>query len=478
MLFALVLASGATAQRVAPCSGGPIVHVTVAPVMPASFNPDSVQAGADCLSWQMFIYLNWRASPARAGAPSSALAATFGRPGDTAPTVWQSYPTADAVFDPAGAVAGSRSGGVLALHDIHQTGDTWLTAQSGLPTYYEVRVNPDVAEFITQNGLTTAAGQAACARGKGGFNLPHGSSSLAGVARDTDCAGAPHTYGLDVGAIEIKAAWVVLPADGSLDHRYKIAKARVTDPATGKASLQTVGLAGLHIVRKLPGASQMLWATFEQIDTVPDQLAPARAVLPVNAPAEAAPRGFTYYNPACVPATDAYGCVPNTPPGAACRPGSTTVPAGCHATSAPMQITRLTPITPEVNDATADAWAAMRRQLPAGGRDSVFNYYRLIDVQWPAQEVPPVAPRARIPLLAADMIPTPDTRYVANTTMETFVQQSRTCLDCHANAAVANPALVTARALSARTIRGLLRGGQGAPFASDYAFVFSVRTRR
>ena len=90
----------------------------------------------------------------------------------------------------------------------------------------------------------------------------------------------------------------------------------------------------------------------------------------------------------------------------------------------------------------------------------------------------PVAPRATVPLLAANMIPTPDTRYVANTTMETFVQQSRTCLDCHANAAVANAALVKARTLSARTIHGLLFGGPGAPFASDYAFVFSVRTRR
>ena len=472
------------AQRVAPCTGGPTLHSVVAPVMPGRFNPESVQAGADCLAWQEFIYLNWQANPAHPGVPSNAPASTFGTPGDAAPTVWQSYLEASAVFGPPGRAARSASPASIDLRDTRQSGGGWLTSQSGSPTYYEVRINQDEVDYVKDNKLTTFAGQAACVLGKGGLNLPHGSTvGSADTDKDTDCRGNIRRYGQDIGAIEIKAAWIVLPADGSLDYRYKIADATVTDPSSGKTRQATVGLVGLHIVRKLPGAAQFLWATFEQIDTAPDDGNVARPGLPANAPTRLSERGYTYFNAACAPATDPYKCSRNAPPGTPCERGQPPAPPGCHAYSAPLQVTRLTPITTEVNDATADAWGAIQRQLPPGSPGSVFNYYRLIDVQWPAQDIAAVPPRASIPLPAGNMIPTDSTRYVANTTMETFVQQARSCLDCHRNAAIARQAKQRVLTLTGHTIRQVLRGtsksvGAGPAYASDYSFVFAAETRR
>jgi hypothetical protein len=43
----------------------------------------------------------------------------------------------------------------------------------------------------------------------------------------------------------------------------------LTDP-NGNTTQATVGLVGLHIIHKYPGAAQFVWATFEQIDNSPD----------------------------------------------------------------------------------------------------------------------------------------------------------------------------------------------------------------
>lgn len=464
-------------------------HVAVAPVLPRTFNNHAVQEGADCLSWQMFIALNW---PAAAGAPGRAAAvpaSQLGRPGDTRLSVWQSWAEASAVFaDPAQALR--KPSTKLELHVIQQTGGGWLTSQAGNPTYYDVRLNPDMVQWIAENRLVTYAGQAACVRGKGGFNQPHGgaapgASGNIDVGPDRDCQGSVRTYGQNVGAISIKAAWTELPADGSLDYRYKTARATISDPVTGKAHDATVGLVGFHIARKLPGAEQLLWATFEQVDNAPDEGSMSRPALPAGAPARLAERpGFTFFDAACVPARDEYGCAHNLRPAVPCTRLAPRAPEGCRPLSAPTQVTRRTPVAREIDSSTADAWAAIRRALPAGAPDSVFAYYRLIDVQWPAMDIPPIAARTRVPLLTANMIPEDGTRIVANTTMETYVQGEQSCMDCHREAAIASPSADGAtRTLSAAAIRARVRGGAAVVaerpgYASDFSFVFAIETTR
>jgi hypothetical protein len=54
------------------------------------------------------------------------------------------------------------------------------------------------------------------------------------------------TYGQEQGAIEVKSAWIALPADGSRNYRYLTATATITDPF-GHQSTSTMGLVGLHI---------------------------------------------------------------------------------------------------------------------------------------------------------------------------------------------------------------------------------------
>ena len=118
--------------------------------------------------------------------------------------------------------------------------------------------------------------------------------------------------------------------------------------------------------------------------------------LPANANQKPSP-GFTFFNPACDPKKDpTYKCMHNAPP--ACRAGrSGTV---CDPYDKPMQITRLNPVGAPANKVTTYVWGL----LPA---ESVFNYYRLVDVQWPqaaiSKNLP--GPGMRVPLTMGN--PTP-----------------------------------------------------------------------
>lgn len=328
------------------------------------------------------------------------------------------------------------------------------------------------------------AGQAACASQpgqpasdgpppptgplRGGFNMPQGSQP--GWV-DTDCAGNIKHYGDGVGAMEIKAAWTPLPADGSLNHRYKTAQAQIQDPVTKQMRSVTVGLVGLQIARKRFPRAQWTWATFEHIDNTPDEAADggwAAPTLPANANQQPSP-GFTFFNPNCDAATNAYRCVHNAPP-TRCDPPTSTV--ACQPYNAPMQITRLRPVDDTANRVTAWFWSL----LPA---NSVFNYYRLIDVQWPNNRQAIVAPGQRVPADKGN--PTPagisggTQQIVANTTMESFQQDKNACMDCHAFASIAQPA-------SLQTNAGGLRQpnprSTPAPYASDFSFLFVTETKR
>lgn len=441
---------------------------TATPVMLEATLPTSFggsQLDADCIAWQQFIYLNWAADPAKPGYPApNASASSFGTPGDTSATVWESYLEADQVFGEGDAEAVAdwsteradvkelgRLSKVaqtdLELSAIAQAGDNkWLTDQRGNLVFYEVKINEDEHDYIHSNGLTTSAGQASCATMTAGLDLPIGSS------KDTDCAGNPVTYGQDVGAIELKAAWVELPSDGSLDHRYKTAVADLSLPdGTTKAGV-TVGLVGLHIIHKMEGAEQFIWTTFEHIDNTPDDNggSPEPPDLPANPNVDGGPPPYTFYNPDCESADDkVYGCTVNSLPGDPCTSPGT--PVGCFPYSAPMQITRYFAVQTTANNVNAYAWSL----LPA---DSVFNFYRLIDVLWP--QVPtPVAPGSKAPLSRGSV--TSETNKVDNTTMETFQQLQNGCMSCHRNAHVATTQTCTA----------------GECFASDYSFVFSTETR-
>lgn len=483
---------------------------TQTPALPAQIGNDQTQV--DCTAWAAFIALNWRADPNKPGFPDPAATwADFGLPSDQSPKVWESYLEASNVFGDKAPLKGlwqakrpavkslSRLSkfGNLDLSAIAQAGagDHWLTNQRGDVTYYEVLMNQDEFEFLTTAGfdLTTAAGQLACASqpGKpisdgppinppyppgtvlrGGINFPAGQAN---GWDDTDCFGNPKGYGQGVGAIEIKAAWTPLPADHSLDYRYKTAQAEILDPTTGKVRTVTVGLTGLHIIRKRFPRLPWVWATFEQIDNTPDEAAGggfSPPALPANPNQQPSP-GFAFFNPKCDPAKDkVYQCKHNAPP-TPCGPAGTP----CDPYTAPMQITRIRPVGQVANGVTAYVWG----MLPA---KSVFNYYRLVDVQWPQTGIanPVPGPGLRTPLTMGNPLPQGAAggaqQIVANSTLESFQQTSNSCMDCHVYAPIATPQLMAAT--GPHGLRKLAKPGTGAaaPYAADYSFLFLSETKR
>ncbi len=488
----------ALAQTQSACSGLGIPTLSLTPTLPTQFVTLGAQLGADCMAWQTFIALNWAADPNNPGHPNPKIpAAAFGTPGDTSAKVWESYLLASAVFNPPATgklrwmaarpamkvlSRTSKQGPTdLSLSGISQAGNgKWLTDQGSGLTYYEVRINQDEFAFITTNvfkgaDLTTYAGQAVCASqpgqgGKGGLNLPGGGGTTPTATLDVNCQGKPTMYGQNVGAIEIKAAWIALPADHSLDYRYKTATAQITDPF-GKVSSATVGLVGLHIIHKVPGAQQFVWATFEQIDNTPDDAGPSFTppVLPPN-PNRLPLAGYTFFNTQCVPGSDpTYQCQHNLLPGTPCDASGQ--PAGCFPYSAPMQITRIVSVDSVANSVTGSAWSL----LPA---NSVFNYYRLINVQWPNSSTP-IPPKSTTPLARGDITPPNSAGIVANTTMETFQQTKTSCMDCHQAAPIAQPSQKRLLAVAGHTVRRVQLQGllsSSAPLASDYSFVFATET--
>ena len=96
----------------------------------------------------------------------------------------------------------------------------------------------------------------------------------------------------------------------------------------------------------------------------------------------------------------------------------------------------------------------IRRQNP----DSVYQHYQLVNVLWndsPVDENRGETLPTRS-LSTAGFRPNPSAFPVANTVMETYVQE-RTCIDCHAAAQIAQPP-----------------GFPETTFTSDYSFVFSL----
>lgn len=459
----------------------------------------------DCVAWQMFVSLNWRADPKNPGYPDpTATAAMFGNPNDAAPKVWETYKEAQGVFA-AGVLKGTWQArrpavktlsrvskmGPVDLSDIIQAGGNhWLTNVRGGLTYYEVMMNRDEYEFITTQkyDLTSARGQLACASqpGKyisdgppgppppgalmrGGLTMPEGSAA---GWDDTDCDGNTRNFGDGVGAMELKASWTPLPADHSLDYRYKTAVAMIQDPVTKSMRQVTVGLVGLHIARKRFARHQWIWTTFEHIDNSPDEAkgAPgwAAPALPANPNRKPSP-GFTYFNPACNPLTNPFRCTHNAPP-LACPPKPGTGP--CQPYTAPMQITRLNPVNAAANSVTGFFWSLM----PA---NSVFNYYRLIDVQWPTRPGNPLPAGQRVPpqgLPQGSPMPVGASggtgQILADTTMESFLQSSASCLDCHAFSSIASPSLSATRGKRELTRAAVAQQ----PYASDYSFLFATET--
>jgi hypothetical protein len=194
------------------------------------------------------------------------------------------------------------------------------------------------------------------------------------------------------GVMEVKAAWrQITSADPpSVVSRYLTRTAWIYTPQFGNnppTCVQSmVGLVGLHITQKTATRPEWTWATFEQIDNVP----PA---------APGYTGGLSFNNPSC--------------PVLSCPPNQSTQKNGLP-TGIPTQVTRVVPI----GQAAVAANPSWQQALGRAANGSPFQFYQLVDIQWPQNPTQfPVGD------------PTPG--LLANTTMETYMGQRSSCINCH-----------------------------------------------
>jgi hypothetical protein len=383
----------------------------------------------DCLAWQDFIYLMWPAQANQRGVPDPNR-----KLGASGPTVWESYRTADTVFLPGGrdpgpwqqpqliatlqptlaqqvasgairhlTVTSKVSRPVLAtilknaavfspsvLDSIAEAGGGTLYDLNGNPVYYEVAMDEIQYDYIRQHQLYNAYQQVNYAR-TNVIALPAG------------------TKDAQLGAVEIKAAWKVLSDAERRSGHFQAIQALLPD---SKIPV-TVGLVGFHIF--IVNGTQGAWATFAQTDNVP-----------VGQPASGV--SYNFFNPNCK------------------MPG-TSIPCPRNIKDAnPGQVVQ---ITPDAVFATA-LNTYMHRVLQQDNAKSPWQYYNLIDVQWPRNpkgiadltapaqpplpdgtpNVPPVPPPGKV---QDDMV---------NPVLETFLQKpGMSCLGCHQYATTATVAI-------------------------------------
>jgi hypothetical protein len=271
---------------------------------------------------------------------------------------------------------------------------------------YEERMNRSQYGYIVDKQLYDADQQAIVGT-TGGLLLP---ASSAPTNNDD---------GLD-GAIEVKAAWRQLEGQpSSITDRFKTTKALLYDPASnGCSNPVTMGLVGLHVVRKTSNMQQLMWATFEQVDNVPlDLAAPDPSIK------------YSFYNPACQ--------FPDP-----CAPNATPVPIApkSMATPQPVQVVRTQTVPSDVR--TLNQY--VQQTIANANESSVWQYYQLINVRWPSRsQLSDPNEIIRVPVdLAPFMFQSSGNQPVNNVVLETYVQELD-CTSCHRRAAIAPSAAAT-----------------------------------
>lgn len=384
----------------------------------------------DIFSWQAFVALNWPADGQ--GKPAGNIADS-----SSAQRVWEYYTDPDEIF--------ASTDKTLLMTDMEKARREgkkffYMTSKSedeldslrgfreadGHPlidrnlnfAVYEIKVNPAEKDFIVKNNLITKAAIDSFARKHD--NNKHLKDSLyldlpGGVVPDIP------------GSMEIKASWRILDtAKGDIPSRYYTREAVIF--ISGENSLSgkpftinaKVGLVGMHIITKTPRFGQLIWSTFEHVDNTPVSTQEAQAHRYPEIP-------WSFYNPECLT------CEPNNP--AAHLPGDTinghvyyrwdtAAPyAKRYATSVPGELDGKLFGTQAVRLYPVYYWTELINRIwQEKLKGSIWANYKLIGSQWTAADAGLTGPNVPGRL--------------ANTTLETFIQQDASCISCHNGASV------------------------------------------
>ena len=380
--------------------------------------PGSTQKSFDLFSWSSFVALNW---PSDSLGPNAKPLGGSIRDNPQASRVWESYIESAQVFKTDGGIPdawgssnsmlqevipGYRSGQKVlyastksssnSAVELSQIGQASVGKQKLPPiadqnqkyVFYEIHLNQIEYNYVVENKLYNQPGQDAffaSAKPAPAISFPMG--SLANPAATPPVIAA-------YGALEVKASWKVM-GNGDDPTRFYTIKATMIDPATNKlVNDVSFGLVGLHIVTRTQSAKQWIWSTFEQVDNTPDVGATPLA------------NHYSFNNPTKPQPAQGYDIEPplNAPP---------------VENPVPTQITRV------INNSTLNSeWTnCLNTTMQTKLQGTVWAYYRLVTTQWPtagSADGQPFVPQN-----------------VANTTMETYIQQAGSCMLCHSLAKAA-----------------------------------------
>lgn len=380
-----------------PCDATIVPPITLA----------NLQHGFDYYSWLTFLALN---APAGGGVIGKGSA-----PGGDAPAQWESWKELSDVMKaggakpspwdaprmiPAACRALGAARGTRVLSMVGKTPDVLsatvqpfdtgpLIDQTGRYVRYEILMNRPMFEYIAQNDLYSKTGQAAFTAT---VDFPSGT-----VTQDTTGT---------VGTIMVKAAWMLLGnSDDARDFHttdaFVYTAPQANPPIEESCTRATLGLVGLHIAHKTGGSPQWIWSTFEHAANVPQRPDVDAGKLAAH---------YNFYRANCS------GCAVNEPPPRPWNPNVQPFPNGFTS-----QIVRETPITAET--------AALTQSFVKLLDGTVWQNYLLVSTQWPTDPQSQTDPNG---------VPAPE--FLANTTLETYVQgevpqASSSCMNCHGNAA-------------------------------------------
>ena len=252
-----------------------------------------------------------------------------------------------------------------------------LIDQNGNFVYYQIMIDPNEVGYLCENKLYNINGQVAFTGAGGKVDMPTGRPDQ------------PWS-----GSFELKFAWKILLPGKDDFSRFFVQDAVVMDQGPDGKPVQRkakVGMVGMHIGHKSETSPQWIWATFEQIDN-----------LAVDAIAHPKLRA-SFNDPGCPL------CAVNQEPVVA-KDGS--------YPRTPVQVSRSIPIPEDKVALNAQVAAAL------GRGKSVWQYYQLIDTQWPTSAGTAVsAADSGLPQSVANKpggLPTPV--FLTNITMETYFQ--------------------------------------------------------
>lgn len=339
----------------------------------------SVQRAVDVFAWRSFASAQW---------PQSA----------EGPPAWRTWMREESIFraDSSGVSLPPKAwvGGDAAEAN-PCGGDRVVWKMAKVADVVDAANQPTGADDTLPVTLTSRRGD--LARYEVRFNKIAYDAIVAANLWDGAKQGVIDDVELAAGSSVVKAAWIPVPPERAADFYAEnlcVCDRSPTDAAAA-CQVKTMGLVGFHMKTKTPSAPRWIWSTFEH----------AANVEPLHGSAP------TFFDPGCS------DCAPNVQ----------------RRAGEPNQITRVVaiphrnPDCNDPNDVSSDVVAlneAASALVRTSGPSWLANM-QLIGAQW---ALPPTSANS------PKTVFTPAPKLLGNTTLESYIQESSSCIGCHAMA--------------------------------------------